>query len=172
MSHSCWGNRCRLGPLRGPADETLAGDGVNIGAVKESHSSPKIQITLEQGNGNRAAVMEFAAVVRRINTQSKYCSAGPDPSPVLWIRLGGRMSVFHSSMTTSTQTWERANAERVCAQKQTDAELHQFKLRSLALATAFRSTFWFNIKFCSCMVLFKYQYTRDVKPGTSLHRFF
>lgn len=58
----------------------------------------------EQTNMNHKAVIEIAVVVQRINTESKYCSAGPGPSPFLWIQLSGKMSMFHSSTTAGTQT--------------------------------------------------------------------
>lgn len=61
-------------------------------------------ISAEQSkqNMNHVAVMEFAAVVQRINTESKYCSAGQGRAR--FCEFSSVMSGFHSSTATDTQT--------------------------------------------------------------------
>lgn len=55
----------------------------------------------KQTNMNHKAVIEIAVVVRRINTESKYCSAGQDQTRFCEFSSA---AVFHSSTTAGTQT--------------------------------------------------------------------
>lgn len=117
-----------LGQLRwGAADETPTGDGVNVSAEnvsgerrrKRGFLMESNQRRAKQTNMNHAAVIGIAVVVQRLNTESKYCSAGQDQARFCEFSLVAKCPC---SIPAQPQTHKHSKYTRgVCVRTNTQA---------------------------------------------------